>query len=362
MGGVSIAVDDTLGDPFVNPAKAVRIRESMLFASPYFHGVSAGRGGGHTLPVGGFAAGREWIGGGIFAIQELNQGFSPAISDRTAANQYAMGVIARRLPGGLSLGMSAYVAGLEAIDAIDLLYRGSDRIDQSGSLLDFRLGANKEWGGSRRFDLVLVHNRTRLAQDVHYTTSVWDPNTRTSTVTQRLDNNDDRTNIWGLHSQFTRPLGGTGWRMGWIATANRLSHPKIPNYQFVNIPRDPGTTYAFNLGVAVARILAGSTLGVDFVEEPMFSTTWGTAERDTAIVGGSVLRAGQHTVDNTFRFSNVKMSLGLANRGTELCAHDRWGDGARAPICSEGAGALGLWGFGPLGFRQQRRRAVCDPL
>jgi hypothetical protein len=221
-------------------------------------------------------------------------------------------VLGRRLPDGLSIGASAYVAGLEAIDAIDLLYRGSDRIDQSGTLVDFRVGATKEWGTGRRFEAVLVHNGTRLTQDVHYTTTTWDQTTRTSTTTQRLDHNDDRTNIWGVHTQFSRPIGTEGWRMGWIATANRLTHPKIPNYQFVNIPRDPGTTYAYNLGVGIARSVAGSTFGIDFVEEPMFSTTWGTAARDTAVVGGGLLRAGEHTVDNTFRFSNVKMSLGVA--------------------------------------------------
>ena len=312
MGGVSIAVDDTLGDAFANPAKAGRLRQGAIFASPYFHSVSAGRGGGHTLPVGGFAVAGDWTAGGIFAIQELEQGFSQAISERSAANQYAMAAVARRLPAGLSLGASAYVAGLEAIDGIDLLYRGSDHIDQSGTLADLRLGAVKEWGSGRRIDVVLLHNRTSLTQDVHYTTSVWDQTTRTTTVTQRLDHNDDRTTIWGLHTQFSRPIGTDGWRMGLIATSNRLSHPKIPNYQFVNIPRDPGTTYGFNLGVGIARLLAGSTVGIDFVEEPMFSTTWGTAARDTAIVGGGVLHAGERTVDNKLRFSNVKMSLGLA--------------------------------------------------
>src|SRR3712207_7376110 len=37
----------------------------------------------------------------------------------------------------------------------------------------------------------------------------------------------DRTNLWGLHLEYERPLATAGWRVGYLATANRLSHPKI---------------------------------------------------------------------------------------------------------------------------------------
>src|SRR5258706_15243510 len=45
MGGITIAVDDTLLDPFVNPAKATRIGASHLFSAPFFHSISGSRGG-----------------------------------------------------------------------------------------------------------------------------------------------------------------------------------------------------------------------------------------------------------------------------------------------------------------------------
>lgn len=40
MGGATIAVDDTLLDPFVNPAKATRIGVSHIFGAPFFHSIS----------------------------------------------------------------------------------------------------------------------------------------------------------------------------------------------------------------------------------------------------------------------------------------------------------------------------------
>src|SRR5688572_33391447 len=40
MGGAVIAVDDTLLDPFVNPAKATRIGVAHIFGAPFFHSIS----------------------------------------------------------------------------------------------------------------------------------------------------------------------------------------------------------------------------------------------------------------------------------------------------------------------------------
>jgi hypothetical protein len=309
MADVGLALDDTLGDPFANPAKAAVIRSGVLFTNPYSHGVSSGAGGGNTFPVGGFAAFGDWTGSAVFAVQQLNHGRGIAIADRTASNQYGSVVLARRLPNGVSVGGSAYVAGLNAVDGVDLLYQGNDRLVQSGTLSDFRLGMTKAWD-RRRIEFVVLHNRTNMTQDVHYTTTIFNP-PNASTTTQRSDHNIDRTHIWGAHTQYVQAVGENGWRIGWLATANRLSHPKIPNYQIQNIPRDPGTTYGFNVGAGAARTIGRTSFGVDVIEEPMFSDTWGTAERDTAIVGGGLIRAGDRTVSNRFTFSNAKIRAGM---------------------------------------------------
>jgi hypothetical protein len=220
-------------------------------------------------------------------------------------------VLARRLPGGVAVGASVYAAGLGAVDGVDLLYAGSDRVEQSGRLVDVRLGGTKDWAGDRSLEVVLLHSRFDMTHDVHFTNTRWDPVARVATTTQRSDHNLDHTHIWGAHAEYTRPLGTEGWRLGWLATANRLGHPKIPNYQIMNIPRDPGTTYAFDAGVGIARSVGGTTFGIDVIHEPMYSTTWADAARDTAIVHGGVIPAGGKTVENDFRFSNTKLRLGL---------------------------------------------------
>src|SRR5690242_7587850 len=55
MGGATIALADTLRDPFVNPAKSTRVTQTRLFAAPTFYGISDGGGGGRTIPIGSAA-------------------------------------------------------------------------------------------------------------------------------------------------------------------------------------------------------------------------------------------------------------------------------------------------------------------
>lgn len=315
MAGLWIALDDTLLDPFVNPAKATRHRQNAFFALPYAHSISGQRGGGRTVPLGGYFSGGAWSGAATVAVQQLNRAnttFGTPLSQRSATNQYATGVIARRFGSGVSLGASVFLAGLGAVDGVDLLYAGSDSIRQDGSMADLRLGLTREWAGNRVFELVLVHNRTSMVHDVHTTTFGWDSTRRLwGAQSATWDHNADRTNIWGLHTEYVRPFGREGWRVGWLATANRISHPKIPNYRLMNIPRDPGFTNSFNAGVGFAKVQGATSFGIDFIYEPIFSDTWADAASDTARVGGGVIRAGGKTVENTFRFANSKMRIGI---------------------------------------------------
>ena len=48
MGGVHLAVDDSLADAWSNPAKGVLIAETAFLASPTFYSISERGGGGRT--------------------------------------------------------------------------------------------------------------------------------------------------------------------------------------------------------------------------------------------------------------------------------------------------------------------------
>lgn len=317
LAGVSIALDDSLADAFVNPAKATRLRMGTFFTAPFRHRISGNRGGGRTLPVGGLASFGDWSIAGVFALQQLDRagpmGFTQVISDRTATNQYLSLSLARRIGKGVSIGASGTFAGLGAVDGVDLLYAGSDHINQSGSSSDVRVGLTKEFAPNKNLEVILLHNQFLMTHDVHFRTWRFEPALRQSIVTERTDRNEDRTRIRGAHAEYTQPLGNEGWRIGWLATVNQLSHPKIPNYVLQNIPRDPGFTLAFNAGIGLARVFGGSTFGVDLINEPMSSTTWADAAHDTAVVGGGIIPAGGKTVENSFHFANTMLRVGFGH-------------------------------------------------
>jgi hypothetical protein len=321
MASVTIALDDTLLDPFVNPAKATRLRQALISVAPFFYNASNTRGGASTLPVSGVApfGKSNWSGGGLMALQSLDRmrlTANPPLSERTASNHYLMGVLARRV-GTVSIGASGYFAELGAEEGIDLLYSGSDRIQQSGNVSDLRLGLTKEWSGQRSLEVMLLRGQFDMTHDVHYPARTeFRPPDQQVQVPESQEHNRDRTGMWGVHAEYSQPLGTQGWRVGSLATANRLSHPKIPDYRIrevITVPRDPGRTWAYNVGVGLATVQGQNSFGIDVVLEPMFSTTWAESLGDTVTASGAPVRRGGHTVDNRTRFANSSFRFGFGH-------------------------------------------------
>jgi hypothetical protein len=97
-----------------------------------------------------------------------------------------------------------------------------------------------------------------------------------------------------------------------VATTNLMSHPKIPDYEIQNIPRDPGNSQAFNLGAGLSRSAHGSTFALDAVYEPIWSYTWADAAAPLQTSAGATIPAGGKTIENRFRFSNALIRMGFS--------------------------------------------------
>ncbi|HEX6135545.1 MAG TPA: hypothetical protein VFZ24_16355 [Longimicrobiales bacterium] len=333
MGGVSMALTDSLLDPFTNPAAGARLRATRFFGSPSVYSVSSDAGGGRTLPLGALTKADSWHGGVWVAVQQVEPservGFgnpcavclsivdpNPVVRNRSSnVNTYAFATAGRELgAGGLSVGGSVLWSRLNAIDGVDMLYGGAAGIEQFGHAFDVRLGVLKEWPGDRSLEALVLHNRFATKHDVHYLDTFWDPGQQQFATRTRLERNHDRTNTWGLHLAYQGPITADGWRLGWLATANRMDHPKIPNYEIMNIPRDPGNSSAFNVGVGAARTFASATFGIDVLFEPIWSHTWADAESPVEVVNGDTIAAGGMTIENRFRFANAAVRMGLDQR------------------------------------------------
>jgi hypothetical protein len=332
MGGVGIALDDPLLDPFVNPARGSRVPASHVFAVPTFYSVSQNAGNGKTVSAGSLFAGRATFGGVLLALQQISGGelfFGPvplrevapltilpqdALSERSATNKYAVLYLGSRLPGGLAVAGSAFVSDLNGIDGVEHLYALAADIDASGHDLDLRLGALKDLAGGATLEGIVLHRRYAVTHDVSYVDWVLvDSATYQWEQRVRLERNDDRTNTTGGHVRYVRPLGQSGWRLGGTLTANRKSHPKIPNYELVNIPRDPGHSTALDFGVGLARTVGATTFGLDVIYQPAWSDTWAEAAEPTATVGGDTIPVGGRTIENDFTFSNAAVRMGVGH-------------------------------------------------
>lgn len=333
MGGVSIALRDQLLDPFVNPATAARVTDGLVAGTPGMFSVSENAGGGRTLPVSVITQSRSWFGGLSLALQEIDgaRRFGPAFppgggfelqrvapetsergSRRTHGNRFAFALLGTTLERlGMSLGASVQWAELNAMDGVDFLYARSEDVAQFGHLVDARVGVAKEWGGDRSLEATLLHNRIDMTHDVRYSDFFWDPAQQRIVSHPRVEHNEDRTNTWGAHLEYDQPIPGTFWRAGARVTANVASHPKIPNYEIMNIPRDPGRSHAYDLGVGFARSENGTTFGIDAIFEPIRSHTWADAATPLSTTSGDTLAAGARTIENWFRFSNAIIRLGF---------------------------------------------------
>ncbi len=344
MGSVSIGLADSLRDPFVNPAITVRLRGSRFFGSPTVYSLSGNAGGGRSLPVSVLARRSNWFGGLALVLQQVDPSRPPRFGGigvvdvaplppppggptvpgpdmRSHGNKYAFGLIGRSIPGtNASIGASVLWTGLHALDGVDLLYAGSRRVKQNGHALDLRVGALKEWPSEeegrrpRTLEAIVVHNRFMATHDVLYADQFWDPNTQRTLERPRTERNFDHTITWGTQLQYAVPLQAPGWRMGWLATFNYAWHPKIPNYEIASvpaIPRDPGTTFAYNVGIGFSKVLGPSTFGVDAIWEPIRSYTWADAAAPVITFIGDTIPVGGKTIENRFRFSNALLRLGV---------------------------------------------------
>ncbi len=346
MADVSIALPDSIGDPFVNPATTTRLRGSRLFATPTVYSVSSDAGGGRSLPFALLARRGDWFGGLALTLQQVEpsrppqQGFGgcpacavaltpppggdprfpatiPGNTARAHGNGYAFGMIGRRFSANnLSIGASVTWTTLHALDGVDLLYEGNRGITQTGNALDLRVGALKEWPGergARALEAIVVHNRFSTTHNVLFADVFWDPNQQIFEEQARVDTNYDRTKTWGAQLQYQIPLATPGWRIGWLATANRSTHPNGPAYQIgnVGVPQDPGHSSAYNLGIGVSKVLGPARFGADAIFEPIRSYTWADATAPLATLNGDTLAQGAKTLENRFSFANALLRIGV---------------------------------------------------
>lgn len=346
-----IALADTLRDPVASPATGARLSGVRFFGAPIVYDYAGREGGGLTLPLGAFGSTGRWFGGLAGAVQEVQpvrvatpswSSFAwpnnvypgsvlpPRARSDSRLNTYFFVFAGRRLGEHDAVAVSASQAWLQAVQGVEQLYAGAAAIVQDGDLLDLRLGYMHGYDDGGSLDVVLLRNALHMTHDVAYLNNLaLDPVTGSPLPVFTWERNPDRTHTLGAYVRYVRPVNDD-WRAGFAFTVNRKTHPKIPNYRIMSIPRDPGTSTALNAGVGTAYEVDGVVFAADLALEPAWTVTWALADAPIVLDGVVVVPEGQRSVENHLRFMNGSLRLGV---GRDL---DRFALGAGLEMRSIG--------------------------
>lgn len=328
MANVSIALPDSLLNPYHNPALGSRIRRGLYFGSPTFFSVTNDAGSGQTYPLGGFARlGRSFV-GGTLALQEINPARSRASPlplpvdvlasplapvtfnaepNQTQANRHAHGTVGHTFPGQITLAASASWADLRAMEGMELLFTGSHNVRQRGDRSEVRLGLLREWG-SRSLEVVALASRLDMSYVAGYAQLYWDPGTRQQRVQTRDVRSATDTRTTGLHLKYELPAWDSTWRAGAIVTGNQIRDAGAPFYEFMGVPLDASQTRAFNFGAGLSRRRGATTFAVDAILEPVWRRASGIADTNSL----ALFAPGTNVEESYFKFRNVVLRGGVA--------------------------------------------------
>jgi len=336
MGGTGIALADTLLDPFVNPATAMRLGGSRFFTSPTAYSTSQNTGAGRSLPFAALIGSGAWFGGLAVALQQVDApqpGLQPPFPPcpqcaqllasgpqlgpppPSHGNTYTFASLGHALPAArIAVGASMAWSRLRAVDGVAMLYPQSQRVDEAGHTLDLRLGLTKDWTGGRSLQALVLRQGVAMDQDAAYIDQIWDPALQQNVQQLRLENNRDQSATWGVDLRYRRPLPDSAWTVGWVVTVNRVLNSQVPDYDVLGIARGAGRSTAADVGVGFSKTRGPGTFAIDMLFEPIASTTWGTAGAPAVDALGDTLPAGARTMVNRFRFANAVLRMGVGRQ------------------------------------------------
>lgn len=300
MAHVSIALRDSLLDPYTNPATAARFRTAYGFGAMTSYVISRNAGDGTTLPAGAMlrSKGGSAFVGLVLATQRLSPGSNgsgtaqterlvgPGSQIRTDETNNYVHALMGRSAGSFSFAGSLAWSRLGGIDGADQLYPASKSVAQRGDMLALRAGVIRDWSRGRSAEAVLVHSRNATTHDVTFEEFLWNPATRSARPQTHVSHNYDQTHLWGAQLRYMQSLADSGWHVGALLTANRTAHPTVPTFGMMTLARDPGRSAAFNAGLGMSGRARNTTFAADAIYEPVWA------------------RGPDGASDNRYRFSN----------------------------------------------------------
>lgn len=335
MGGVEIAVDDELQDVFINPAKSRRLRRGFAFSAPLWNTWSFeqdrsslyfGENPGPVLseteheaagssvlsvPLGQVGRGEKTSFGFAMTYQRLRSQtrhswqHSPPNSGNLRETHFKATNLPMSFVSGIDVPGTNFALGaginfvlIRGIDGVNLLYPDNSRLEQKGFLAEYRFGAVGSFTEGDEISLLGLGHTFSVEQEAYYT----NPPAQVR--------NKDKNHGWLVRTEYRRVLS-ENVRVGLQVTGNWKNHPKIPDYPLSGIPRDPGTTKAFDLGVGLGWKNKTTLIAFDAIYEPIDTKTWVEAENEIRAADGRIISRGGITMRNDYTFSNRILRVGM---------------------------------------------------
>ncbi len=331
MGGVSIAVDDELGDAFANPARMPALDKNLYFLAPRYNGWTLSQLPRLFFPVlepianmeGGFrSSSLVAIPAGVLKQSGPEAGLKSAVAlsvapewlryddggtlfgsglHFNALNLPFMALAAGKVPWTdffIGCGLSGVL--VKGVDGVGMLYPGALSLEQSGYVLNSRVGLYRHGRRGGQLDMLVAGHSFGVQHKAKYDDGGSASNKDTN---------------YGLKAAaaYDRPLGG-GYRAGMAMEWSWRYHPKIPDYPLSGVPRDPGITRALDMGLGLSWLDDETLMAIDAIFERVDGRTWVAAETSTERDDGSNIPRGEPVLWNNYLFTNGLLRLGVETR------------------------------------------------
>ena len=312
MGNVSIALADDQREPFINPAALLSTRARFVsvfvlprisswdlrttsldvWTSPVDMSAVEDRQSAtnYFAPIGVIQHADRTALGLLAAVhrttsrqfEQWSSGSGTVVSPPTessfGANNVALSAAgAAFVPGtSIAIGLGTTLVDVRGIDGIQFLYPNSKTLDIDGKLREYRVGLLMSPLSNDQVSLLAGWNSMEVKQSATYE---WSPTPV---------NNEDKNHTWFGQITYRVPLSQHA-TLGVLGLGNWREHPKLPNYPLSGVPRDPGTTQAYNVGFGFSILASANTLlAFEYVFEPIRCNTWIEALTDLTGSGGVI--------------------------------------------------------------------------
>ncbi len=322
MGGLPIALDDPLGDPFDNPA--VRGKEPLrVFLTPAAYGDSRGTMGGYSFPLSLVLSGSSWFGTLAAAVQSLEDDPREVFSvpsglkeglerEKNGRNRYILASIGRQLGPGTSIGLKLAYADLGILDGERRLYPSALSVSQTGRARTVTLGAQQRFRERHTVRVTVSNSHLAMSDEV----TGWRrlpsdiPGAELLPPELWIREEGSRSDIWEGTVRYSVQIPDRSVRFGAMASVWARDQSRVPKYDWVHVPRDPGTSTMGELGVGVETVGRPMRLAMEIAVAPGTGHT--LLLSDSTIMGGdgTTIQPGDPILNNDFRFRNWRAGVG----------------------------------------------------